>query len=603
VNVKSPTTWAVSIVFGMDVIYEKSHVDGQADQMTTYVIANGMRIAKITSSGVQYYLPDHLGSTQKVLDASRNTVFSTDYEPFGKPVAPSGSESYKFTSEKHDDPTGLVYLRARQYDPEIGRFVSADPVLGSLSRPQTLNRYAYVSNNPLSRIDPTGLYDCGYAGSPDPVNHPSPCDQWWRWHGYWDAVAQDPWFVPDFLMTIVGFIPVLDTVSDVYFLARDLYVGFTTGQWDALQLGLDIAAVGAIGFGIAATRVPRLLNRLDDAAEVGRFVDTFEGYDNAKKITRLARKGDPPSLGVLRAANRLGPEKVESFAHPFGKIGGPDIRLRLGVGGMIDPRARWIEVTGTHSRRRDAKRLSFRVRIRGGGLLRHARGHTIHSSLSNRVHLVASVTMSVGVSVYVIPPEPRIQAVLTELAVGLVKLGWKQGWTFLGRGDSRLEREQGSLADIQGSHPVVVDFAKDTRALELQVGQLREPVIALASDVSFFRDSNALMEFKAIFGNVTLPSETLVVGHFTHWLERCLDRYSVRGLVSSTRLRERGLFWIDQFGAEQWNVVQEAYPEMRHRVLAKIGSTRVAMIVDNPFDEEGEVLNRFSDIVDKLAIA
>jgi len=58
---------------------------------------------------------------------------------------------YKFTSKWHDDPTGMVYLWARQGDPEIGRFASADPVLGSLSRPQTQNRYAYVANNPRAR--------------------------------------------------------------------------------------------------------------------------------------------------------------------------------------------------------------------------------------------------------------------------------------------------------------------------------------------------------------------------------------------------------------------------------------------------------------------
>src|SRR5207247_5728427 len=137
---------------GVDAIYEKD----QSSMITKYVYANGMRIAKITSAGVQYYLTDHLGSTRMVLDASRNTVFSTDYEPFGKPNSPSGTESYKYTSQKHDDPTGLVYLRARQYDPEIGRFVSADPVLGSLSRPQTQDRYVYVANNPLKFRDPSG---------------------------------------------------------------------------------------------------------------------------------------------------------------------------------------------------------------------------------------------------------------------------------------------------------------------------------------------------------------------------------------------------------------------------------------------------------------
>ncbi len=149
------STWTVSIVSGMNAIYEKD----QSGAVTKYVYANGMRIAKITSSGaVQYYLGDHLGSTRKVLDANRNAVFSAEYEPFGKPYAVTGTESYKYTMEKHDDPTGLVYLRARQYDPDIGRFVSADSILGSGEDPQSHNRYAYVGDNPLSRTDPTGKF-------------------------------------------------------------------------------------------------------------------------------------------------------------------------------------------------------------------------------------------------------------------------------------------------------------------------------------------------------------------------------------------------------------------------------------------------------------
>lgn len=86
----SASTWTVSIFSGMDVLFEKD----QANAVTKYVYANGMRIAKITPTGaVQYYLGDHLGSTRKVLDASRATVFSTDYEPFGKPynIQPAGA--------------------------------------------------------------------------------------------------------------------------------------------------------------------------------------------------------------------------------------------------------------------------------------------------------------------------------------------------------------------------------------------------------------------------------------------------------------------------------------------------------------------------------
>ncbi len=76
----SSSTWTVSIVSGMDVVYEKDN----ANAVTKYVYANGIRVAKITSSGaVQDYLGDHLGSTRQVRDSTRNLVFSAEYEPFG----------------------------------------------------------------------------------------------------------------------------------------------------------------------------------------------------------------------------------------------------------------------------------------------------------------------------------------------------------------------------------------------------------------------------------------------------------------------------------------------------------------------------------------
>jgi len=204
-----PSTWTASLYGGADPIFERD----RSGVITKYVFANGLRVAKITPSGaVAYYLGDALGSTRRVLDASRTTVFSTDYEPFGKPVASSGAEAYTYTSEKHDDPTGLVYLRARQYDPEIGRFLSADPVLGHNGAPQTLNRYAYVVNNPLRYTDPTGK-DCSWnpftwgdcasrAGSflwdstvgaaqrsIDWYMHASDQDRWAFWAGVLTAVA------------------------------------------------------------------------------------------------------------------------------------------------------------------------------------------------------------------------------------------------------------------------------------------------------------------------------------------------------------------------------------------------------------------------------
>jgi len=61
-----------------------------------------------------------------------------------------------FTGQRLDAGVGLLYYRARYYDPGLGRFVQPDTVVPHPGNPQNLNRYAYVRNNPLRFIDPTG---------------------------------------------------------------------------------------------------------------------------------------------------------------------------------------------------------------------------------------------------------------------------------------------------------------------------------------------------------------------------------------------------------------------------------------------------------------
>jgi RHS repeat-associated protein len=68
------------------------------------------------------------------------------------------STQWSFTGEQND-PTGLEFLRARYYDPAIGRFLSRDPFGGLVAVPQSLNRYAYMLDNPINWIDPWGLGD------------------------------------------------------------------------------------------------------------------------------------------------------------------------------------------------------------------------------------------------------------------------------------------------------------------------------------------------------------------------------------------------------------------------------------------------------------
>ncbi len=66
---------------------------------------------------------------------------------------------FGFTGQRLDDSTGLMYYRARYYAAGLGRFVQADTIVPNPGNPQSFNRYAYVLNNPLRYVDPTGNFE------------------------------------------------------------------------------------------------------------------------------------------------------------------------------------------------------------------------------------------------------------------------------------------------------------------------------------------------------------------------------------------------------------------------------------------------------------
>ena len=61
-----------------------------------------------------------------------------------------------YTGHEQLDGVGLIHMNGRVYDPALGRFLSADPVVQYPAGAQGLNRYSYTDNNPLSRVDPSG---------------------------------------------------------------------------------------------------------------------------------------------------------------------------------------------------------------------------------------------------------------------------------------------------------------------------------------------------------------------------------------------------------------------------------------------------------------
>jgi RHS repeat-associated protein len=149
---------------GTTITYIGKHYECTNGVCKKYVFAGSQRIAVKTNTDTWYYHPDHLGSSSIVTDSTGNKSEAIYYYPYGGTRQDTGvvSVKHKFTGQELDDETGLYYYGARYYDPQLGRFISADSIVQAPFDPQTLNRYSYCRNNPIIYSDPSG-HDFGLS--------------------------------------------------------------------------------------------------------------------------------------------------------------------------------------------------------------------------------------------------------------------------------------------------------------------------------------------------------------------------------------------------------------------------------------------------------
>jgi RHS repeat-associated protein len=118
-------------------------------------------VAVYNSSGLAYYRhSDWLGSSRFASTPARALYFDGAYAPFGESYAQTGTTDLAFTGMNQDTVSNLIDFPAREYNGIHGRWPSPDPAGISsvhIRNPQTLNRYAFVHNSPLSYRDPTGM--------------------------------------------------------------------------------------------------------------------------------------------------------------------------------------------------------------------------------------------------------------------------------------------------------------------------------------------------------------------------------------------------------------------------------------------------------------
>ncbi len=167
--------------FYFDKLYERvKDVNSGEVQHKQYIYADGKLIAlnieqydsanKFKERQIRYLHYDALGSVDLITDGYGLVVERRSFDPWGKARKLQWRDindastllqftltNRGFTGHEHLKEVGMIHMNGRVYDQELGRFLSADPIVQSPYMTDSFNRYSYVTNNPLKYTDPTGF--------------------------------------------------------------------------------------------------------------------------------------------------------------------------------------------------------------------------------------------------------------------------------------------------------------------------------------------------------------------------------------------------------------------------------------------------------------
>jgi RHS repeat-associated protein len=154
-------------------LYENGRLAGEADANGTirvqYLYLGQRPVALLTEGSTYFIHTNHLGAPIAVTDAARTVIWVATYTPFGRATVDEDPDrdgrpftfNLRLPGQYEDAETGLHYNHHRYYDPDMGRYLSPDP-LGLAAGP---NPYVYGGNDPVNHIDPTGLLLFAFDGT------------------------------------------------------------------------------------------------------------------------------------------------------------------------------------------------------------------------------------------------------------------------------------------------------------------------------------------------------------------------------------------------------------------------------------------------------
>jgi RHS repeat-associated protein len=193
-------------------------------------------LEQIDSEGhVTYLHNDQQGSVRMLSGEDGSVEGKSSYDAYGSLAEHTGSATSPlgYDGQYTNPDTGLIYLRARVYDPATAQFLSVDPLVTV-----STTSYGYAAGNPLSYVDPSGLI-FGIPGTP------SWGDIGTRFVGFWDGFTKPVFGGTAALRSFLGWNGGLDTCSSEYQGAR---------AWGKLDVSLEAGALGG-GLAEGATRI------------------------------------------------------------------------------------------------------------------------------------------------------------------------------------------------------------------------------------------------------------------------------------------------------------------------------------------------------------
>ncbi|MDT7517135.1 RHS repeat-associated core domain-containing protein [Rhodoferax mekongensis] len=177
----SGNTWYLNGEDSLGLTYEKEVRSNGTTEHKHYLTAQGTTFALFTSrtgtlnglpaTTTSYFHKDQMGSVAAITDATGAVTERLAYDPWGKRrfinTTPGLTDRLDaivgvktdrgYTEHEHLDEVGVIHMNGRIYDPLMGRFMSADPIIQSPDDLRSFNRYSYVWNNPMRMFDPTGF--------------------------------------------------------------------------------------------------------------------------------------------------------------------------------------------------------------------------------------------------------------------------------------------------------------------------------------------------------------------------------------------------------------------------------------------------------------